>query len=47
VQKGGALAGYRWGIARKATLLDAEAHPEARHDGQTSDKTTADMDHAA
>jgi AraC family transcriptional regulator of adaptative response/methylated-DNA-[protein]-cysteine methyltransferase len=47
VQKGGALAGYRWGIARKATLLDAEAHSEARHDGQTSDKTNADMDHVA
>jgi AraC family transcriptional regulator of adaptative response/methylated-DNA-[protein]-cysteine methyltransferase len=25
VQKGGALAGYRWGLARKAALLDAEA----------------------
>ncbi|KVO95847.1 AraC family transcriptional regulator [Burkholderia ubonensis] len=26
VQKGGALAGYRWGVRRKATLLAAEAH---------------------
>jgi AraC family transcriptional regulator of adaptative response/methylated-DNA-[protein]-cysteine methyltransferase len=26
VQKGGALAGYRWGLPRKAALLDAEAH---------------------
>jgi AraC family transcriptional regulator of adaptative response/methylated-DNA-[protein]-cysteine methyltransferase len=25
VQKGGALAGYRWGLLRKAALLDAEA----------------------
>ncbi len=25
VQKGGALAGYRWGVRRKATLLAAEA----------------------
>jgi AraC family transcriptional regulator of adaptative response/methylated-DNA-[protein]-cysteine methyltransferase len=25
VQKGGALAGYRWGLARKAALIDAEA----------------------
>ena len=29
VQKGGALAGYRWGLARKAALLDAES----RHKG--------------
>lgn len=29
VQKGGALAGYRWGVRRKATLLAAEA----RHAG--------------
>lgn len=29
VQKGGALAGYRWGLPRKAALLDAEA----RHAG--------------
>lgn len=25
VQKGGSLAGYRWGLARKAALIDAEA----------------------
>jgi AraC family transcriptional regulator of adaptative response/methylated-DNA-[protein]-cysteine methyltransferase len=25
VQKGGALAGYRWGLPRKAALLDAES----------------------
>ncbi|PTB21702.1 bifunctional DNA-binding transcriptional regulator/O6-methylguanine-DNA methyltransferase Ada [Trinickia symbiotica] len=29
VQKGGALAGYRWGLARKAALLDAEARRTA------------------
>jgi len=26
VQKGGSLAGYRWGLARKAALLEAEAN---------------------
>ena len=26
VQKGGSLAGYRWGLARKAVLLEAEAN---------------------
>jgi len=32
VQKSGALAGYRWGLARKAALLDRErrSEPEAR-----------------
>jgi AraC family transcriptional regulator of adaptative response/methylated-DNA-[protein]-cysteine methyltransferase len=29
LQKGGALAGYRWGLARKAALLDAEARHTA------------------
>lgn len=29
LQKGGALAGYRWGLARKAALLDAEARRAA------------------
>lgn len=29
LQKGGALAGYRWGLARKALLLDAEAQRTA------------------
>ncbi|MEM5437938.1 bifunctional DNA-binding transcriptional regulator/O6-methylguanine-DNA methyltransferase Ada [Paraburkholderia diazotrophica] len=51
VQKGGALAGYRWGVARKAMLLDAEAHREAKADVETkADEVTqpiADMDHAA
>jgi AraC family transcriptional regulator, regulatory protein of adaptative response / methylated-DNA-[protein]-cysteine methyltransferase len=36
VQKGGALAGYRWGLPRKAALLEAEAthaqHPPAHDD---------------
>jgi AraC family transcriptional regulator of adaptative response/methylated-DNA-[protein]-cysteine methyltransferase len=31
VQKGGALAGYRWGVRRKATLLASEAR-RARDD---------------
>ncbi|MFM0732793.1 bifunctional DNA-binding transcriptional regulator/O6-methylguanine-DNA methyltransferase Ada [Paraburkholderia sediminicola] len=54
VQKGGALAGYRWGLPRKAALLDNEA----RHAGDISpDKpdrreraanaTTTNLDHAA
>ncbi len=29
IQKGGALAGYRWGLARKAALLDVEARRAA------------------
>ena len=33
VQKGGALAGYRWGLPRKATLLDNEAQ-HAHHASQ-------------
>ncbi|PXW29660.1 bifunctional DNA-binding transcriptional regulator/O6-methylguanine-DNA methyltransferase Ada [Paraburkholderia caballeronis] len=36
VQKGGSLAGYRWGLARKAALLDTEAHGFA---GAQSDNT--------
>lgn len=28
VRRGGALSGYRWGIARKRALLDREAEPE-------------------
>jgi AraC family transcriptional regulator of adaptative response/methylated-DNA-[protein]-cysteine methyltransferase len=51
VQKGGALAGYRWGVARKAMLLDAEAHREAKaNDEAKADEAIqpiADMDHAA
>jgi AraC family transcriptional regulator of adaptative response/methylated-DNA-[protein]-cysteine methyltransferase len=31
VQKSGALAGYRWGLARKAALLEAEAQHAQRH----------------
>jgi AraC family transcriptional regulator of adaptative response/methylated-DNA-[protein]-cysteine methyltransferase len=34
VQKGGALAGYRWGIERKAALLDAESR--RRNDATTT-----------
>ncbi|MBP0591099.1 bifunctional DNA-binding transcriptional regulator/O6-methylguanine-DNA methyltransferase Ada [Paraburkholderia sp. LEh10] len=46
VQKGGSLAGYRWGIARKAMLLDTEAHHEAKDAGNTT-PPIPDMDHAA
>ncbi|WP_179402999.1 bifunctional DNA-binding transcriptional regulator/O6-methylguanine-DNA methyltransferase Ada [Burkholderia guangdongensis] len=38
VQKGGALAGYRWGLRRKAALLDAEAR--RAHDDEAA--VTAD-----
>jgi AraC family transcriptional regulator of adaptative response/methylated-DNA-[protein]-cysteine methyltransferase len=49
VQKGGALAGYRWGIPRKAALLDAEAHRGPAHTPSVehTDQPTADLDHAA
>ncbi|OAJ64147.1 bifunctional DNA-binding transcriptional regulator/O6-methylguanine-DNA methyltransferase Ada [Paraburkholderia ginsengiterrae] len=57
VQKGGALAGYRWGLPRKAALLDNEA----QHAGNISrdeagrrqpaladtDNTLTKLDHAA
>jgi len=46
LQKGGSLAGYRWGLARKAALLDAEA----RHTGIESAPAGVapdDMDDAA
>lgn len=48
IQKGGALAGYRWGLARKAALLDAEARkkgiaPSPREQGDASH----DLDDAA
>jgi len=45
VQKGGALAGYRWGLPRKAALLDTEA----RHTGAaaTAPAETNDLDHVA
>ena len=46
VQKDGALAGYRWGVARKAVLLDTETHRESRDTGAAI-HSTADMDHAA
>ncbi|MFM0338870.1 bifunctional DNA-binding transcriptional regulator/O6-methylguanine-DNA methyltransferase Ada [Paraburkholderia fungorum] len=46
VQKGGALAGYRWGLPRKAALLDNEAQ-HAREDREAAIATTTDMDHAA
>ena len=55
VQKGGALAGYRWGLPRKAALLENEArhaHPVSA-DETSSPETTSDpilstkLDHAA
>jgi AraC family transcriptional regulator of adaptative response/methylated-DNA-[protein]-cysteine methyltransferase len=46
VHKDGALAGYRWGVARKAVLLDTETHRESR-DAAEATHPTADMDHAA
>jgi AraC family transcriptional regulator, regulatory protein of adaptative response / methylated-DNA-[protein]-cysteine methyltransferase len=43
VQKGGALAGYRWGLPRKAALLDAEAQHASVQDLATADaKASAD-----
>ncbi|MFP6557415.1 bifunctional DNA-binding transcriptional regulator/O6-methylguanine-DNA methyltransferase Ada [Paraburkholderia sp. B3] len=42
VQKGGSLAGYRWGLARKAALIDAEAKGRAEHGaGPSTGETTA------
>ena len=35
VQKGGSLAGYRWGLERKAALIDAEARAGEMHHGGT------------
>jgi AraC family transcriptional regulator, regulatory protein of adaptative response / methylated-DNA-[protein]-cysteine methyltransferase len=43
VQKGGALAGYRWGLTRKAALLDAEA----QHAGVEATHSSNKLDHAA
>ncbi|MBU6487405.1 MAG: bifunctional DNA-binding transcriptional regulator/O6-methylguanine-DNA methyltransferase Ada [Burkholderiales bacterium] len=43
LQKGGALAGYRWGIARKAALLEAEA----AHSGVAPAAVARDLDDAA
>ncbi|MBB2927080.1 AraC family transcriptional regulator of adaptative response/methylated-DNA-[protein]-cysteine methyltransferase [Paraburkholderia silvatlantica] len=41
VQKGGSLAGYRWGLERKAALLDGEARAsQAAQDGAKSPKST-------
>ena len=46
VHKDGNLTGYRWGTARKATLLDTEAHNHAPAADATH-QPTADLDHAA
>jgi AraC family transcriptional regulator, regulatory protein of adaptative response / methylated-DNA-[protein]-cysteine methyltransferase len=47
VHKDGNLTGYRWGTARKATLLDTEAHRNASSADHPAQQPTADMDHAA
>jgi len=54
VQKGGALAGYRWGLPRKAALLDNEAQhaADASSDQPARGKaaragTPSNLDHAA
>lgn len=39
VQKGGALAGYRWGMPRKAALLDNETQ-HAKNDGRSAARAT-------
>jgi AraC family transcriptional regulator of adaptative response/methylated-DNA-[protein]-cysteine methyltransferase len=54
VQKGGALAGYRWGLPRKAALLDNEAQhagdvsrDEPKRREHAAIATTTNLDHAA
>ncbi|SEB01176.1 bifunctional DNA-binding transcriptional regulator/O6-methylguanine-DNA methyltransferase Ada [Paraburkholderia sartisoli] len=49
VQKGGALAGYRWGLPRKAALLEAEARHAGAEiaGGSSAPAKTHDLDHAA
>jgi AraC family transcriptional regulator of adaptative response/methylated-DNA-[protein]-cysteine methyltransferase len=50
LQKGGALAGYRWGLARKAALLDAEARGggvAAAPDAEPAGASSRDLDDAA
>ncbi|WP_425452776.1 bifunctional DNA-binding transcriptional regulator/O6-methylguanine-DNA methyltransferase Ada [Trinickia dinghuensis] len=51
LQKGGALAGYRWGLARKAALLDAEARhasvSAAAGDARAGAEIRRDLDDAA
>ncbi|PMS37808.1 bifunctional DNA-binding transcriptional regulator/O6-methylguanine-DNA methyltransferase Ada [Trinickia symbiotica] len=44
VQKGGALAGYRWGLARKAALLDAEARRTAIASGARAGDSDAGVE---
>ncbi len=49
LQKGGSLAGYRWGLERKAALLDAEARRGAVAQAGDSERgdTPSDLDDAA
>jgi AraC family transcriptional regulator of adaptative response/methylated-DNA-[protein]-cysteine methyltransferase len=48
LQKGGALAGYRWGLPRKAALLDNEVQHARRNLDASSRQTpgSADNDRA-
>jgi AraC family transcriptional regulator of adaptative response/methylated-DNA-[protein]-cysteine methyltransferase len=48
LQKGGALAGYRWGLPRKAALLENEAQHASRNFDVSSRQTpdSADNDRA-
>ena len=47
VQKGGALAGYRWGLPRKAALLDDEAHHTGVNAGVVNTAPVVKADGAA
>ncbi len=47
VHKGGALAGYRWGLPRKAALLDAEAHHTGVNAGVVNTAPVVKADGAA
>ncbi|CAG4908002.1 bifunctional DNA-binding transcriptional regulator/O6-methylguanine-DNA methyltransferase Ada [Paraburkholderia saeva] len=49
VQKGGALAGYRWGLPRKAALLEAEARRAGTESsgGSSAPAETHDLDRVA
>ncbi|WP_322010788.1 bifunctional DNA-binding transcriptional regulator/O6-methylguanine-DNA methyltransferase Ada [Paraburkholderia sp. J12] len=41
IQKGGSLAGYRWGLERKAALLDAESKGCAAPGGASAETSTS------
>jgi AraC family transcriptional regulator, regulatory protein of adaptative response / methylated-DNA-[protein]-cysteine methyltransferase len=44
VQKSGSLAGYRWGLARKAALIDAEAKSHAANAPDAAQRRRDDAD---